>query len=409
MAQVVIIADDVTGACDTAVKLTSAKRAAEVFLGVEAYRSSRTSEEVVAIATNTRSLSPEQAANAIAQLFAKLPAGGKLIYKKVDSLLRGNIVAELRAAREAGLYQAVLLAPASPEQGRWMERGVLHASLADTVFERRADTLLLGMGSEEITLLELSVIHRGVDAVSAAVRAAVEAGKWLLLADAKTQEDLDVLAAAAMALPGVLPAGSAGLALSLGRALFPDASGHAGAVQTGGCRRVLGVVGSISPTTIRQIQTLRAVPWCGFLPIAAADRAAPQRLKEAAVDTAQEELCCGEKRVLIVLTEDAFLGRRGEISRDISDSTIASALAETAQSFLNMGTFDGLLLSGGDTAKAFFEQAGIDRVRLDGELLPGLVAMRFLWCGGREILAITKSGSFGDADMLMRIFQTMLG
>ena len=90
MAQVVIIADDVTGACDTAVKLTSAKRAAEVFLGVEAYRSSRTSEEVVAIATNTRSLSPEQAANAIAQLFAKFPAGGKLIYKKVDSLLRGT-------------------------------------------------------------------------------------------------------------------------------------------------------------------------------------------------------------------------------------------------------------------------------------------------------------------------------
>ena len=64
---------------------------------------------------DTRELPPDEAARRIQAL------DGRITFKKIDSLLRGNVQAEIEA-----LTGEVIVAPALPVEGRTVRGGVLH-------------------------------------------------------------------------------------------------------------------------------------------------------------------------------------------------------------------------------------------------------------------------------------------
>ena len=144
-----VVADDLSGAVEVAAVL-GAKRIA---LG-------HADGDVVDL--DTRALPPEQAARRVREL------DGRITFKKIDSLLRGNVVAELEA-----LSGEMIVAPALPIEGRTVRGGVLHVY---GVPQRTPPIDLL---------------------------------------DAETDEDLDAILAAAP--PDATLVGSAGLAAALGR------------------------------------------------------------------------------------------------------------------------------------------------------------------------------------------------
>jgi uncharacterized protein YgbK (DUF1537 family) len=115
-----VIADDLTGAAEIgAVGLRHGLRAEIVRLG----KPSGTAD-VVCVDTDSRSCAPDEAGKRAAEA-AKLlrAAGAEWIYKKVDSVLRGQVTAEVEAVMKQLQLNRALLLPANPSLGRVIRDG----------------------------------------------------------------------------------------------------------------------------------------------------------------------------------------------------------------------------------------------------------------------------------------------
>src|SRR5215212_758473 len=104
-----VIADDLTGACDSAVQFANVGLRTIVSLDGEA------DADVVAYSTESRSWSKLQLA------MPSIPPACPLIFKKIDSTLRGNPRAEILAALDAYGLDTAIVNPAFPEMGRVVE------------------------------------------------------------------------------------------------------------------------------------------------------------------------------------------------------------------------------------------------------------------------------------------------
>ena len=207
-----LIADDVTGACDSAVPFLAGGR---VLMALWPHLPAAEDAACLAITTDGRD-QPAEAARARARAATDHVLGlGARPYKKLDSRLRGHVSEELQGVLEAWPGR-VLLCPALPAEGRVTAGG------------RQCH------GGEVVDLREIA----GTD------------GR-VVLRDAATDADLDRVAAEVTADPQLLPAGSAGLAAALARALHPGRrlSGAWPAV-----RRPLGLVGSKTEVTLIQVE-----------------------------------------------------------------------------------------------------------------------------------------------------------
>ena len=131
-----VIADDLTGAAEIAgvahrlgcrVRLTTA------------LEQLTPQDEVVVIATDTRSMTRQEALQATQEVIAQIARLGvrpDRLFKKTDSVLRGWVADELAPFAELG-YDKVLLMPANPSKGRTIERGEYRINgtpLHETVF-----------------------------------------------------------------------------------------------------------------------------------------------------------------------------------------------------------------------------------------------------------------------------------
>src|SRR5208337_3189547 len=156
---------------------------------------------------DSRSLSPAKASRIVARTAAVLASNPKaLLFKKIDSAARGPFAAEILAAHRAFGSRAVLFAPAFPAAGRAVRNGILE--IQDATGQRTLVDIvsLFPPGSKSL----IGLVSRPEE-----LAAAFDTGKPVLLCDSSTQSDLEALARAAEKIPGLLFAGSAGLAQAL--------------------------------------------------------------------------------------------------------------------------------------------------------------------------------------------------
>src|SRR6266403_1864838 len=115
-----VIADDLTGAAEIgAASLRYGLRAEVVIKGKPSGQA-----DVVCIDTNSRSCSAAEAAQRSASAARLLSASGaRWIYKKVDSVLRGQVAAEIEAILKELRWKVCVLAPANPGLGRVIRDG----------------------------------------------------------------------------------------------------------------------------------------------------------------------------------------------------------------------------------------------------------------------------------------------
>ena len=151
---ILILADDLSGAAELAGIAASRGLKAEVqvtvgpglFLkapssGLQTEPSS--SADVIAIDTQTRSLSPEAAAAKIRSVYEQAARlSPEFIYKKTDSVFRGNVRAELEALAQAVGRERIIFIPANPSKDRCIRDGryfVHDRPLDQTVFASDPD------------------------------------------------------------------------------------------------------------------------------------------------------------------------------------------------------------------------------------------------------------------------------
>jgi uncharacterized protein YgbK (DUF1537 family) len=342
--QICLLADDLTGACDAAAAFLPTGRAVRVWLGGAATFSA--TEPVQAYNTDSRSLSPVKASRIVSRSAAALASNPQtLFFKKIDSAARGPFAAEILAALRASRSRAVLLAPAFPAAGRTVCHGILE--IQDATGQRTQIDIASLFPPKKRSLIAL--VSRPKE-----LAAALDTGKSVLLCDASTQSDLEALVRAAEKLPGLLFAGSAGLAQALaGR----DARRIQHAPPPSAARTLL-VAGSDHPVTKLQLETLDRV----------------------------------DSRNVQVLRLDFSPRDRARI-------------LDTFRTFAPQA----LILTGGDTASLVAGTFGAHSFILHGELAPGIPWGNVQGGIAEGCIVITKSGGFGAPTVFSEILNALRG
>lgn len=115
-----VIADDFTGALDSSTPFVLAGLTVAAATHPEHLAAALASNsDVVVVNTASRALPPREAAARVADVAEKLrEAEPELVFKKIDSRLKGNVLAETEAAARGFGLEAMVVAPAIPDQNR---------------------------------------------------------------------------------------------------------------------------------------------------------------------------------------------------------------------------------------------------------------------------------------------------
>ncbi len=382
---IAIIADDLTGAADTGVQLVHAGyRTAVFFRATEILADDL---DAVAFDTDTRTMPAGFAAKRVLEV-AHLAREVRIVYKKLDSTLRGNVAAELVAALNAARRERAVVAPAFPAAGRTTVGGIqrVHGVPIDEtemandphtpVSEAHVPTLLAdafssvgALGAEDLANPER-------------VRRTLEDYECVV-ADAERNADLEALVRVVPDPARVLWAGSAGLALALG-SVYPGPCAGAVGVQRAPAGPVLVVVGSLSGVAREQVRRLVEEYGEVGVPVGGGEPNAVQKAVEAA-----REALAGGTCAVVHSPED----------RVASSESVLGSLAEVAWRLSEEALFEGIVLTGGATAVGVARRLGDSGIRLEGEVETGVPMGTLI--GPRPYPVVTKAGGFGGPDTLV--------
>lgn len=387
-----VIADDLTGAADTAVQLArTGYRTAVAFRGSPVPPAENL--DAVALDTDSRAMPAGFAAKRVLEAAGAVRDAG-IVYKKLDSTLRGPLAAELAAALGATGRERAVVAPAFPAAGRTTVRGVQlvrgvpvnETEAADDprtpVSEGHLPTLLAGAFP---SVVSLSV----EDLANPATVGRALSSAPCVVADAERDADLEALVRAVPDPRAVLWAGSAGLALALGN-LYPGP--RAGTTQSppAAALAVLVVVGSLSGVARRQLRSL-AEHGCATVPATAGERSAAEGIAAARA----------------ALAEGSCAALHSAEERAPSDAgAVVGALAEAAAGLAEESLFDALVLTGGETAVGVARRLGARGILLQAEVEPGIPVGTLV--GPSPYRVVTKAGGFGEPDTLARVVEKLL-
>jgi uncharacterized protein YgbK (DUF1537 family) len=394
-----IVADDLTGAADSAARCVQVGLAARVDLQPPA---EPLPAGVVALSTDSRYLPPAVAAERVRQMLGWLPTTGVFWYKKIDSTLRGNIGAEIEAMLERNRLGAerpcAVICPAFPSQGRGLEAGCLvHSQVAAHTLH--LPTLLASQSQRPQAAISLADVRAGERHLAERLRLAYDQGAQFLVVDALSDQDLQWLVAAARrVLPRALLCGSAGLVEPLARWFLAQGPSQSTAGQPAVtlCPPVLLVVGSGSCMAHQQIAALR-----GRLGVCV------------------QELNCESREVDMQLTVNAApsLAWLLHLPKPAAQSnlegeearSLATCLAQAAVRLLHHPHWQprSLVIVGGDTAVHLLAQLGIQQLRVVRELMPGIPLLVEAAMDPVGYPIITKAGSFGHPETLVILLQQL--
>jgi uncharacterized protein YgbK (DUF1537 family) len=386
---IAVIADDLTGAADTGVQLVRAGyRTAVYFRPTEVLDSDL---DAVAFDTDSRTMPAGFAAKRVLEA-AHAAHEARVVYKKLDSTLRGNVAAELAAVFGAVHRDCAVVAPAFPAAGRTTVGGtqLVHGVPVDEtemgndpstpVREAHVPTLLADAFS--------SIGALGVDGFAdhERVRRTLEDNRCVV-ADAERDEDLEALVRAVPDPARVLWAGSAGLALALGN-VYPGPHAAEAGARGAPAREVLVVIGSLSGVAREQLR--RLVEEYGEVAVPVEGPG----VVGGAVAAAREALAGGACAVV-----------HSPEQRSASGEPVLKPLAEVAARLSEERLFDGLVLTGGATAVRVARGLGASGIRLQGEVETGVPVGNLI--GPTPYPVVTKAGGFGGPDTLVRAVEAL--
>ncbi|RKQ96925.1 uncharacterized protein YgbK (DUF1537 family) [Kushneria sinocarnis] len=407
-----ILADDLTGTADSAVGCASRGLRTLISLSPDAGAAA----DVVAIDTDSRRLSPDEAAQRCVDGWQQWQGGYRHLFKKLDSTLRGNVAAEIAAL--VPLAGMAIVAPAFPATGRTTRNG--HQWLHDQPVEEseiwrneglagRADlvAMLQAVGLRTVHL-DLEQLRHTIQELARQLQAFRQQGYQAVICDGENDGDLARLASASAALTGVFHVGSAGL----GRHL-PEAFGLMGSAEPptqplpdrqrpDTHRPMLSVVGSMTEVSLQQAQQLkqRASSRLRVFELTPDQlrRTPDDAIRNATGHALGEALAQG----LDVLVTIACSSDRNPAEGPLLARHLGELLAPTLS---RVGT---LFVTGGETARALLTSAGIDTLQLIEEPDTGMAGL-LTELEGAPLRVITKAGGFGDETALARLWQRYRG
>ena len=232
----IIIADDLTGANDTALQFFAQGYSARIIIDFDQDFDSMDNVDILSITTETRNAPKEIALDRILKINEKLKdkINTQNFYKKIDSTLRGNTGAEIVTLLEVLQKDVALVAPAYIEEKRTtvgayqllngipIERTQCaldpKAPIYDSFIPDILKKDLNPVFEDLIGIIDFKTITKGAGPIILKLNELVQKGKKVIVLDATSITDLEQIALAInKSTYDILPCGSAGLAKAINK------------------------------------------------------------------------------------------------------------------------------------------------------------------------------------------------
>ena len=418
-----VIADDLTGGADAGAQF--AENGFSTFL--ISFEESHPidflkydCQDILVINTDSRALKPEKAFHLVSSLLKGYdPNLYPVIYKKIDSTLRGNIGYEIDALIQETNPSVCFVAPSYPEQRRTVVDGILRVGgdptasmeISRDVQESHVCRLLEHQSRNHIGWIGLKDVASGAGELRKRVDEERAQGTPILVFDAVSRRDLMNIADLAFQLErNPLLVGSAGLAKEVAQRLRSSKSAHDLFTHDGSrlFKHVFIISGSASSVTHRQLKQLEGrnveefilpLPWLTTKTI-------PETEKKEFSNRVADAL---SKKHTILRSPLEFL------PADLTGSPIHLKIAETlaglalsAMQESEMNSYElALILTGGETAMTVVRLLQAEGIAIERELLEGI--MRGYLVGGKwdHLTVVTKAGAFGEENDLKNVLEIL--
>lgn len=416
MVKLLIIADDFTGALDTGVQFAKRGIRTQVFTTHEIEEADLKPEtEVLVVDTESRPMDKKrayQAVYAIASWAAKREI--PMIFKKIDSALRGNVGMELQAVADTEPAHTLFFLPGYPRMNRITRNGIQYIEdklLEDSVFGKDPFEPVTRSYIPDIIGQESDISVACITEKEPVSSVKISQTR-VVVCDIANTEDIDRRLDELSDLGRMrMLAGCAGLAERLVEKLFPYHEEKQKFVCTDS---LYAACGSLNQITKNQVDF--AEKYGGFY---ARHLTMEQKLEPSYYDTPEgkdfleelKELCRNHKKVIADTFnrgEDmqAFLKDRGINANEVR-FRISEVHGRIVRELVDSGMDITVLLTGGDTLMGYMKLIQCTQLEPVCEIEPGVVVSK-LEKNGHIQQVISKSGGFGTEDILDKIAKKII-
>lgn len=407
MERLLIIADDFTGALDTGIQFADYGARTEIMTDADVDFAEYPTAEVIIVDTETRHLHGTEAYDIVFNLTQRaVNSGITCLYKKTDSGLRGNIAEEVRAVLDASGQGFIAFLPAFPQMNRIVKDGISYVDgipISESVFAHDP--------FEPVTCSRVKDFFGDYKELVKEYRKPEELDidtekKQIAIFDASTDLELNKIAEILQKKEKLkVLAGCAGFAAAIPKYLsIPRRVMNVHTVK----KPLLIVCGSINDISKKQISFAKDSGYTGVT------LTMEQQLKEDYLLTAEGrhlvsdivEICLWEG-VCVVDTQsnmqgvNKYLEKKG-ISLEKARVRIADRISELLEGVIDNGLEATIMVIGGDTLFHFIRKMKCRQITLLCELEKGVVYSD-MKIKGEHYKVISKSGGFGDVDLLVKL------
>ena len=420
-----IVADDLTGANDTALQFHLKGANTQILLDEDSAHIHVNTTQTWAISTETRNIEPDEAFEKTksAANFIKEQINPDYYYKKIDSTVRGHIAVEVLAMIVALGFDAAVIVPAFPLEGRVtvggyhlmrgvpIERTEMARDPHSPIFESHLPTLLKSQLSDEnkelVASVELKTVMKGAGPILMQLKELISAGKKIIVMDAVSTVDIEqIVLAIGKSEYNILPAGTAATAQVLSDLWLPDLNPQHFAKTFPELPKLV-ISGSATQITSNQISRLEeSDDFENVLVIHLDMKTVLAGVSEELVERVVTNL--GSNNVVVVHTSDLIRDFDGFSEDSLNAELTKSGMANRVTDFLAeltkqvVARKDVILITlGGETSYKCCEAIGANQLQLIDEVAPAIA----LSMDHNARWIVTKSGNLGGVNTLVDILK----
>ncbi len=422
-----IIADDLTGANDTALQFHIRGANTKILLDSECTPKVKAGTEVWALSSESRNVSAKEAIARVEKAVRTFTDNFSFdyYYKKIDSTLRGHIAPETLTMINILGYDAAIIIPAFPQEGRITVGGyhllkgtpIGRTEIArdplSPITESHVPTLLQSQLDESerciVGTIDLRTVMNGAGPVLIRINELIKAGKKLIVADASSITDIEQIALAiSKCEKKLLPAGTAAGAQVLAKYWLAGIEKEGVNVSTGKLPKLIisGTANQITASQIQKLEQSDDYDNVNFIPLdtktileGIKNGVSEELIDRIITNLTGNVIVCVHTSNLIAnfdgFSDDSF---NAELTKEKLSGMITDYLAELTKKIIER--IDVILITlGGETSYKCCKAINSNELKLVDE-----VASAISICSDiNQKWIITKSGNLGNTNTLIEI------
>ncbi|MGN0031434.1 MAG: four-carbon acid sugar kinase family protein [Candidatus Gastranaerophilaceae bacterium] len=423
-----IIADDLTGATDTALQFRINGADTNILLNTDVVPEMASHPQTWAISTESRNISHQEAFDKVKKATEFFVDNIKpdFFYKKIDSTVRGNIAIEVLSMLEVLGWDAAVVMPAFPQEGRItvggyhllksvpIERTEMARDPHSPISQSHVPTLLkeqLGEKFEDLVDdISLKTVMDGAGPILKKINKLIEKGAKIIVADAVSTTDLEqIVLAMQKSEYNILPVGTAAAGRVLSNIWFPPEDNEELLPVKLPVLPKLVVSGSATQITANQIEKFEQCEDYedNSLVIELDMKTVLAGVSDELVDRIASNL--NGNNIVLIHTSKLLVNFDG-FSDDTMDADLTkSGLANVITDYLAdltrrvLGRKKAVLVTlGGETSYKCCNAIQANQLQLIEEVLPAIALSRKT---NSDQFVVTKSGNLGGVNTLIEILK----